>query len=148
MVIEEKYIIYALCEPDTGAVRYVGMSSHGLIRPRSHYKDSNIKRYGHLPVYRWVKTLKEKDLIFGIKTLQVLKDKKTLESAEILWIKIFKDLGARLLNLTDGGVGQSKGYKTSEETKQKISEANKGRPGKSTLLSSALKILFATAGPR
>jgi len=42
----------------------------------------------------------------------------------LIWC--FKDMGCKLVNMTDGGEGQS-GYEHSDETKQKIRAANIGR---------------------
>jgi len=49
-----------------------------------------------------------------------------LSEREILWIKKYRELGKNLYNFTDGGEGMS-GWKHSEETKKKMSEARKGK---------------------
>ena len=45
---------------------------------------------------------------------------------EIALIKLYRDLGIELVNVTDGGDGVS-GWVPSEETRKRISQANKGR---------------------
>ena len=38
-----KFIIYGLADPATDAVRYIGRSSNGLVRPRGHFKPSSLE---------------------------------------------------------------------------------------------------------
>lgn len=40
--ISEKYLIYGLRDPITEEIRYVGRSSSGLTRPKSHYSVSSL----------------------------------------------------------------------------------------------------------
>ena len=50
-----------------------------------------------------------------------------LDNAEIFWIQYFKYIGAELYNLTDGGNVGTRGYRFSDEAKQRMSEERKGR---------------------
>jgi group I intron endonuclease len=52
--------------------------------------------------------------------------KEELKEREIFWIKYYKNNGAKLCNLTIGGEGNNGGTH-SEETKKKLSLANKGK---------------------
>jgi hypothetical protein len=117
-----KYLIYGLVDPRDDLVKYVGRSSDGLARPKSHflkyYYDHPIR--GKIKVYRWIKKLIEGlGLTPGCLVLERFENESSLNDAERKWIKHFRDLGIDLKNLTDGGEGSS-GYKHTAEALVKI----------------------------
>lgn len=82
------------------------------------------------PVGRWIKKLQANGLTYEISVLERLGDNATneeLNDAEIFHIAYYRSIGMKLLNITDGGDGQSLGYKPSEETRKKVSVACKGK---------------------
>jgi len=67
-----RYLIYGLRDPRSGEIRYVGQSSTGMARPRSHANPAAIRRQPHLYVNRWLQKLKGLNLRFEIVVLQSL----------------------------------------------------------------------------
>jgi len=114
-----KYIIYALTDPETKEIRYIGMSSCGLVRPKEHIKAKNLKTKSHK--VNWIKTLLAKGLIYEISVLEVLQTPEGLSEREQFWIAHYRAQGSNLTNLTNGGEG-SPGYRFSKESKRKMSE--------------------------
>jgi hypothetical protein len=62
-----------------------------------------------------------------IKELATADSRESLDALEISTIASLRSMGVRLTNHTDGGGGQT-GRVVSEETRHKLSVANKGRP--------------------
>lgn len=146
----DKNIVYALCEPDTGAVRYVGKSSSGLRRPRDHGRSSVLSR-NRTYLTNWIKSLHARGDNYLVQVLETHQSNLTLSDAERRWIAYGRANGWRLTNLTDGGDGApgfnpspetreklrrvmignkfalGHTHKTSDETRRKISIAHKGR---------------------
>ncbi len=125
--MNDSAVIYALVDPRISdkvkRVRYIGKSrsiSHRLSEHRYQAKKGT-----NTYLYHWFnKLLKE-----GVEpVLVVLRHVKKSWSAnwEKAYIQTYTTWGAKLVNLTDGGDGTF-GHVMSEETKAKISEANKGR---------------------
>lgn len=125
--------IYALSDPRDGAVRYVGktvktaqerLKDHLWTRPKS------MKR----PLYRWVTELLCLSLCPQISVVEEVdfdeldraEQLALIDAAERLWIARFRESGAALLNLTDGGNGSHGRIKSAEEI-EKIRRANTGR---------------------
>lgn len=114
--------IYALLEPTTGAIRYLGKS----VNPQERF-------YHHLAPVVPPKTHKE-CWISGLRKnnlrplLEVLDEVPTLEAGfwEQEYIRVFRMIGVDLTNLSDGGEGQT-GYTHTEETKRKISASSTGK---------------------
>lgn len=122
-----RYIIYALSDPRTGAVRYVGKSCYGLARPRRHGTPKNMVDRARLPVVCWVKILRDLGLDYAVEVVEELDSPDGLPEAERFWIEQFRAWGFRLLNLTAGGDGAS-GYRQSAEHVEKRVAAFRGRP--------------------
>lgn len=120
-----KYLIYALCDPRTDETRYIGQSSSGLNRPKDHMKPSHLKS-GNTHKINWINEVLRAGFVPYIKTVEELLDPEDLDKAEIFWIYQFRALGERLTNRNNGGNG-NRGYKPTEETKQKLSIANTGK---------------------
>lgn len=111
--------IYALCEPGTRTVRYIGKANRPEERFRKHLQGS-IKNKSHLGA--WLRKLKnaEKE-----PTLVILKEVPIEEWAneETRYIQSAKILGFKLVNSTAGGEGINN---PSPETRKLLSEQKLG----------------------
>lgn len=128
--MSEHYIaIYALCEPDTCEIRYVGKAKNAQRRFHNHLYASEASS---LPSQKWVVALRK----MGREPLMfILEWSKDWEEAERRWISIFREDGARLLNIAPGGpsgwtdedrkFGDYKKYKSVIMT---LSQRSKGLP--------------------
>jgi group I intron endonuclease len=119
--------IYALQDPRTHEVRYVGLGSNWKKRSSTHLQNWCLNN--DYPVYRWIKKLFRLGLKPYIICVQEFGDIsfQDLKEAEKYWIRYFKSNGSHLLNCTDGGDGMV-GYKFSEESRKKMSLAKSGKP--------------------
>lgn len=113
-------LIYTLIDPRDNQIRYVGKTTQTLERRfNCHlYDNSKCKKTS------WVKSLKLQGLQPIIKQIDSVED--NWEFWENYWICNLKILGFDLLNHTDGGDGMT-GYIPSKETREKWSNAFKGR---------------------
>ena len=107
--------IYTLSHPITNEVRYVGKTINIRRRYKQHLYD---KRQKHK--YAWIQSLKNE----GLKpVLTIIEECETnWQEREIYWIKQFDNL----INYLEGG-GSDYVRVTSEETKEKIRQANLGK---------------------
>jgi hypothetical protein len=108
------FYLYQHIRPDTGAVFYVGKGSKKRLRSRSH-------RNNH-----W-KAIVAKAGGFNAEIVFKDDDEELIFLAEEERIDQLRKMGCALSNQTDGGKGGIKGYRHSEETRQKISENRKGK---------------------
>jgi hypothetical protein len=119
-----KNLIYALIDPRSGDVRYIGKSTSGLIRPKEHLQPKrtakNRTRNGN-----WVKHLLDNGLRPIIRILECKESPEELYELEKYYVKKMKEDGAKLNNHTEGGEGLF-GKKHSLETKIKCSLAHGG----------------------
>ena len=111
-------IIYALCDPITEDVRYVGKAICLSARLKSHKNEKRDTRK-----CRWLESLWKQGLSPIVKELETVTNEKW-EEAEIRWIAFYRELGCDLCNHTTGGEGLSN---ASEETRRKLSVIQKGR---------------------
>lgn len=89
--IASKCTVYALTDND-GYIRYVGQTRGKTdIRYNYHLKDAYAG--GNSPVQKWIASGK-------CNGITVLQDDAVWMISEALWIKSFKDKGARLLNVS------------------------------------------------
>lgn len=111
--------IYGLKDPNTLEIRYIGQTSQGFKRPEVHVTKSALKNKTHRS--SWIKSiLPKKPIIVVLESCS----KEDLNSLEIKWIKYAKDNNWNLTNHDSGGSG-IRGFKHSDETKKKISNASK-----------------------
>lgn len=91
-------MIYALADPDTREIRYVGQTVVPGRRKWLHGSTSNNR--GDRKVCAWVRDL----LATGRKPLMVeLETTREADSREVHWIAHMSETGARLLNMNGGG---------------------------------------------
>jgi hypothetical protein len=110
------YEVYALADPRTGAIRYVGWSYDAAQRFKDHLKCARNGR-GRTRSANWIRSLLRIDL----EPLQVIVETGIGEwaEAERRWIRYYRRIGADLTNHTDGGGGVP-GMKHSPETIEKL----------------------------
>lgn len=133
--MKSRYLIYALIDPITNKVRYIGRSTSGLTRPKSHMCPSMLKatksNKNLTKKQAWIKGLLNKGKKPVIKVLQYLTSESQLNDTEIYFISQYKNL----TNLTLGGGGMlgnipwNKGKKDviKNSTRKKMSLAKKGK---------------------
>ncbi len=117
--------VYAMVDPRSGAVRYIGCTVHELRdRLRHHYK--RLIPYPNRPVCKWLAELRQAGLRPTMQSLQVIPADGDWQEAEKAYIKTFRSEGADLTNLADGGIGV-RGVAFTEERKAHLSAKFKGR---------------------
>lgn len=139
--MKSQYLIYSLCDPITYEIRYIGLSTSGLDRPKSHTLPSCIKK-SKTKNNNWIKSLLNQGFKPIIQVIQYLPNKIDVYECEKYWIKYFKDRNANLNNHSDGGENSLNGIsftgkdnpfynkKHTKETKIKMREAKLGKyPG-------------------
>jgi predicted DNA binding CopG/RHH family protein len=90
---EKPVIIYALTEPDTLEVRYVGQTRHLFRRYAWHLtarRDNSAKA-------QWIKALESRAALPGIRVLELV-TKEEVNARECWWIEYWQNQGAALLN--------------------------------------------------
>lgn len=89
--------IYALCDPKTGCIRYIGQSKDSAERLKRHIRDA---RRRTTPVYLWISELASKGLVPVVKVLEVTENG---DDGERKQIELSRARGDHLLNVSDGG---------------------------------------------
>lgn len=93
--------IYALLEPDTDRVMYVGQSIDVMFRYRQHCDSlSADPNFGKI---EWVGELRHEGRKPKLVVLEEVKTEEALDGAERRWIHHFKALGQAELNISSGG---------------------------------------------
>lgn len=121
------YSLYYLKHPTTREIRYVGITNNPEKRYSDHRSASKGNKYHHLPIYRWWRKLAKQGLEPAMEILKSGLTKEEAEQAEIETIELYRKYSNRMLNITAGGNLSRVGVPLSEETKKKLSEANKGK---------------------
>lgn len=112
--------IYALCEPGTRTVKYIGKTSKTAQKRLARHLKESIKLDTHLGFW-----LRKVVSCGEVPNLIVLREVPGDGSdAEIRCIRICRRLGIRLVNSTDGGEGVT----MTPEIRKKIGEKNRGKP--------------------
>jgi hypothetical protein len=119
-----KCLIYALVDPRTEEIRYIGKSSRGMVRPRQHSQAARLTDGTHKA--NWIKGLVSAGMMFRVSVLEELSEVASLDAAERRWIARGRSLGWPLTNATDGGDG-TLGLKFTEEHRRKIAMARLGK---------------------
>lgn len=120
---EDMAYIYALVDPITQEIKYIGKTKKKVRdRLREHIGEAKSYRNKNYRV-DWIRSLLSENLVPNIFILEKCKD---WQNAEKFWIKLCKNQGCKLTNLTEGGDGVVNGL---PEIGRKISLKNKGRVG-------------------
>lgn len=110
--------IYALVDPRTDEVRYIGKTTDFVRRLRRHRTEQ-----GRTPRHYWLASLRAQGLEPQGIVLEVVQESQW-DEREQHWIRHYREQGARLTNLATGGRG-AVGIIPSEATRRKLSESGK-----------------------
>jgi len=113
--MKKHFLIYALFDPRTEEIRYVGQSTRGISRAKAHRWISPTQPH----LSNWIRKLKSEGVEYGIKILEDCNSQDEVNDAEIKWIANMREAGCDLMNIASGGLGMS-GYRHTEATKEKI----------------------------
>ena len=116
-----KNYIYALKTPTTNEVVYIGKTKDFKKRLKDHHR---IEKRIRCRLDRWKIKMYNLGLKAEMEILMVCDENDNVNEQEKLFIKLFKDKGVDLLNMTEGGDGLQN---PSEEVRRKIGEKSKGR---------------------
>ena len=116
----QKIYIYALSDPFTGHVRYIGKSNNIDRRVRRHLKDGRDGKTDHKS--RWVAKVLREGSFPVVDVLEVC-ERSEWKDREQYYIWAYRGLGADLTNSKEGGDG----INPSAATRAKMSLAAKGR---------------------
>lgn len=94
-------LIYGLIDPRTRLIRYVGLSSTGMRRPRRH----RTRTGGATHRATWLRELARAGFEYEIAILETVDHRDELPDAERWWIAFGRALGWPLTNGTAGGDG-------------------------------------------
>lgn len=115
-MIENKVYIYALIDPDTNNIRYIGKT----IYPQLRYSEHLNKKCSNKHKDNWIALLKKNNKVPIFKIMEVINSDDWKER-EKYYIKLYKNT---LVNLSEGGNG---GFH-SDDANKKRSLKLKGKP--------------------
>ena len=120
-MIGKQGYIYALIDPTTDLVRYVGQTINYPSKRYAQHIHNWKRTKGRLRhVDSWLKHLSTNKLEPILDILEIC-NVEDLDNKEINYIRLYKSVGARLCNHSEGGCG-NRGHKMSEESIKKRSE--------------------------
>jgi group I intron endonuclease len=128
--------IYCLKDP-AGNIRYIGKTKKISERFRRHISDARRNETGHKAI--WIRSLLARGQQPSIERLMTCTSAVDLNEAERSWIAWGHQIGLNLTNLTEGGEG-AYGHNPSKETRARMSNAKKGKPGRPISLETRNKI--------
>lgn len=145
--LQSKLIIYALLDPETLEIRYIGKSCSGFHRVRQHFNKQQLKDKNKKS--NWLKSLLSQTKYPLVSILDYAFDKVNLSKLEIKYIAQHKT--EKLLNMTTGGDGYgykrknkavpwNKGKNASQEAKVAMRYAKLGRKFKPRTVEEKVKI--------
>ena len=134
-------VIYALIDPMTREIRYVGKTSKQIIvRLKKHMNAAKHNNGSHL--FHWLRDLDSKGLTPATKILEEVKRGDDWRERERYWIAYGRKYGWPLTNATDGGDGLTN---PTQAVREKLSIAARGNSYASGERSEAFKERMAQA---
>lgn len=116
--------VYALVDPRTDTIRYIGQTINGMDRATAHWRRKTIREHNDL-CHAWVRKLLSLQLVPEVVILEECSE-DDLNLNEMFWIASIRASGGQLLNMTDGGEG-THGFRWSDKEKKRIGSQHRGK---------------------
>lgn len=136
-----KIFIYALIDPRTDEMRYIGKTCNPKERLATHIREA--RNGSILHSRRWIHGVTLSGNLPELVILEECENNDLANESEKFWIASMKFIGCNLTNKTSGGDGQSLGYKPTPEVIEKIRLAGLGKK-RSEETRNRIKIAFNT----
>lgn len=111
--------LYELKDPRNGESRYVGKAKNPFLRFKRHLQCRE-----RTPVYNWIRSLKSGGLVPHMELLDEVPISQW-QFWEREYIRVYRLIGVRLLNLSEGGDGCD-GYRHTDESRNRMRASQKG----------------------
>jgi hypothetical protein len=138
--------VYGLIASDEYFIRYIGQTV-STVKQRLAGHLSRARRKCTTPVSKWIKTVVDRGAFIQ---MIVLLNNAILHESEKLIIAFHRELGGRLLNITDGGEG-TLGFHHSGRKRPDLAErnrANTGKPGRPRMPGEIEKLMQHVRGAK
>lgn len=121
----ESTFIYALCDPDTGEVRYVGKADNPHSRYHEHIRDGRMT-YSKSRKVAWIHSLLDVGKTPVLRLIEEVPSKRW-KDAEARWIDYYRSQGRDLVNgnCGFGGVVDALTDEQKRERKERMGERKK-----------------------
>ena len=126
MSLLREFLVYALIDPTTKKIRYIGQSTRGLARPKEHWKPCKLRNAQPCHAVHWLKKLVHAGNVPTVYVLETCASQEELNAAEIHWIAFGRTNNWPLTNQTDGGLGQV-GRIASDVTRKVVGSRYRGK---------------------
>lgn len=91
----DAWCVYALCEPETGGIRYIGKTNNAAHRLRGHCKPAHTDRSARAV---WIRALRVRGVRPSLIILESCSGDRAARAAERSWITTYRNDGCNLLN--------------------------------------------------
>jgi hypothetical protein len=115
-----KFFVYGLRDPRTFEIKYVGLSTVGIERPRQHAAKSSIEKHPNTPKSKWLSELRSAGIKYEVVVLEAFGSEQGLRESEKKWIVAGRAAGT----ITNGNLGNTL---PSVATREKIRATLTGR---------------------
>lgn len=114
-------MVYALADPATLEIRYVGKTTVSLHKRLLQHIERARTGLKQRRLFSWLRSIQFAPTAFALEV-----DPSDLDAAEVRWIAELREAGFNLCNMTNGGDG-GPGYRHTPETIEHLRETSTGR---------------------
>jgi len=139
-------LIYALIDPNTKEMRYIGQTNNLKKRLGQHYTPSEFKNKTHK--VNWLKSLVKEGKRADFCILEDNISNNEIDEAEIFYISYFKYIGVDLVNDSNGGIASMRGKFGENHPRYGIPHTEEFKKNLSIRMSGEGNPFYGVTGPK